>query len=72
MTASSKQDRPNAGWKFDNSYARLPEAFYVRLNPVPVRAPKLMVFNAALAHSLGLNAAVLEGDEGAASTIKIR
>ncbi|MBW2443587.1 MAG: YdiU family protein [Deltaproteobacteria bacterium] len=66
MTASSRQDRPNAGWKFDNSYARLPEAFYVRLNPVTVRAPKLLVFNAALAHSLGLNPAVLKGDEGAA------
>ena len=66
MTASSRQDRPNAGWKFDNSYARLPEAFYVRLNPIPVRATKLVVFNAALAHSLGLNPAVLKGDEGAA------
>jgi hypothetical protein len=45
MTLSSRQNRPDAGWKFDNSYARLPEAFYVRLNPVPVRTPKLVVFN---------------------------
>ena len=55
MTPSSRQNRPDAGWKFENSYARLPEAFYVRLNPVPVRAPKLVVFNEALAQFLGLN-----------------
>lgn len=66
MTPSNRQNRPDAGWKFDNSYARLPEAFYVRLNPVPVRTPKLVVFNAALAQFLGLNPDALKGDEGAA------
>jgi len=63
---SSGENRPNAGWKFDNSYARLPQAFYARLNPVPVRTPKLVFFNAALAQSLGLNPDALKGDEGAA------
>ena len=66
MTASSRQNLPDAGWNFDNSYARLPEAFHVRLNPVPVHAPKLVVFNAALAQFLGLNPDALKGDEGAA------
>ncbi len=66
MTSSSRQARPDAGWKFDNSYARLPEAFYVRLSPVPVRTPKLVVFNLALAQFLGLNPDALKGDEGAA------
>ena len=66
MTHNSRQNRPDAGWKFDNSYARLPEAFYARLNPVPVRTPKLVVFNAALAQFLGLNPDALMGDEGAA------
>src|SRR6056297_3412283 len=66
MTANNKQDRPDAGWRFDNSYARLPEAFYARLDPVPVRGPKLVVFNAELARILGLNADVLNSDEGAA------
>ena len=64
MTPSNRQNRPDAGWKFDNSYARLPEAFYVRLNPVPVRTPKLVIFNAALAKFLGLNPDALKGDEG--------
>ena len=63
---SNGQNRPGAGWNFDNSYARLPEAFHARLNPVPVRAPQLVVFNTALAQMLGLNADALKGDEGAA------
>ena len=66
MTSSSRQHQSVAGWQFDNSYARLPEAFYVRLDPVPVHAPKLVVFNAALAASCGLNPDALNGDEGAA------
>jgi len=66
MTASIRQNRPVAGWKFDNSYKVLPEAFFVRLNPVPVRMPKLVIFNVALAQLLGLNPEALQGDEGAA------
>jgi len=66
MTPSVKQSRPEAGWNFENSYARLQETFYVRLNPVPVRAPKLAVFNVALAQDLGLNPEALKGEEGAA------
>ncbi|MCX8955264.1 YdiU family protein, partial [Ruegeria sp. NA] len=37
---------------FDNSYARLPDAFFARQNPVPVRAPKLIAFNDDLARLL--------------------
>ena len=66
MTPRRRPGRPDAGWKFDNSYARLPEAFYVRLNPVPVRAPEIVVFNATLAKFLGLNPDALKGNEGAA------
>ncbi|MFW8592774.1 protein adenylyltransferase SelO [Cribrihabitans neustonicus] len=39
---------------FDNSYAALPEAFYSKLPPVPVQAPKLLAFNAELAQILGI------------------
>jgi uncharacterized protein YdiU (UPF0061 family) len=66
MTPSSRQNRPEAGWKFDNSYARLPELFYARLDPIPVRSPKLVLFNEALAQFLGLNPDALKSDEGAA------
>jgi len=66
MTPNGKQSRPEAGWNFENSYARLPEIFYVRMKPVPVRAPKLVVFNDALSQDLGLNPEALKGEEGAA------
>lgn len=39
---------------FDNSYARLPDTFYSRLAPTPVRAPSLICFNQRLADELGL------------------
>jgi serine/tyrosine/threonine adenylyltransferase len=56
----------NAGWNFDNSYLRLPESLYVKLNPVAVRAPRLVLFNRPLAESLGLQPPALAGDAGAA------
>ncbi|MGG5252494.1 protein adenylyltransferase SelO [Neobacillus sp. SM06] len=54
------------GWNFDNSYARLPEAFFTLQNPTPVSAPKLVFFNDSLAASLGLAAGELKSEEGAA------
>ena len=40
---------------FDNSYARLPGAFYARQSPEPVRAPRLVAFNEDLAQVLGIS-----------------
>jgi uncharacterized protein YdiU (UPF0061 family) len=56
----------NVGWHFDNSYSRLQELFYERLNPTPVSSPSIVVFNNALATSLGLNAEALSSDSGVA------
>ncbi len=50
-------------WQFDNRYLALPQAFYTLINPVPVRQPKLLAFNAALADGLGLG--FLRDDEAA-------
>jgi serine/tyrosine/threonine adenylyltransferase len=44
------------GWRFDNSYSQLPEAFFTRVPPAPVSKPELVVFNASLAGDLGLDA----------------
>ena len=52
------------GWNFDNTYAQLPKSFYTSQNPIPVRSPKLIIFNNSLATSLGLNVETLEKDEG--------
>ncbi len=66
MPANSNTKAIEAGWNFDNSYARLPKTLYALLNPVQVREPRLLVFNRQLAESLGLLPQALEGDEGAA------
>lgn len=42
------------GWHFDNSYARLPEGLFSRVGPTPVKEPRLVLFNTALAIQLGL------------------
>jgi serine/tyrosine/threonine adenylyltransferase len=52
---------------FDNSYARLPDRFYARLPPTPVAAPALVRVNAALAATLGVDAAALASPEGVAA-----
>ena len=54
------------GWNFDNSYTRLPQVFFRKTTPTPVNAPVLVVFNASLAGSLGLNAEMLQSDNGSA------
>lgn len=50
----------DAGWRFDNSFARLPEPFFTSVRPTPVRAPRIVVVNAPLAADLGLDAALIE------------
>lgn len=40
---------------FENSYARLPDGFYVRCEPSAVTSPSLIRLNSALAEELGLN-----------------
>jgi len=54
------------GGQFDTSYARLPQRFYARLKPTPVRDPHLVKLNYPLAEELGLDTKRLEGDVGAA------
>ncbi|MGI6685321.1 MAG: protein adenylyltransferase SelO [Bacillota bacterium] len=56
----------DAGWNFDNSYARLPELFFSQLNPTPVPAPRLVILNTSLAADLGLNQEMLKKDDSIA------
>ena len=43
------------GWRLENSYSGLSESFFTRINPTPVSEPKLLLFNADLAKSLGID-----------------
>ena len=49
---------------FDNTYARLPERFFARVSPTPVRAPRLVRVNESLAAQLGLDPERLASVEG--------
>ncbi|MEO6006050.1 MAG: protein adenylyltransferase SelO [Opitutus sp.] len=53
------------GWKLEHTYAQLPSLFHFAIAPTPVRAPRLVLLNRPLAHSLGLSAEELMGEEGA-------
>jgi uncharacterized protein YdiU (UPF0061 family) len=51
---------------FENTYARLPDRFYARVAPTPVRAPRLVRLNSDLARHLGLDPDWLAGPDGLA------
>jgi uncharacterized protein YdiU (UPF0061 family) len=52
------------GFPLDSTYARLPERFFARVAPTPVRAPRLIRVNGPLAARLGLDPDWLASDEG--------
>jgi len=55
----------NIGWNFDNSYLNLSEMMASKLSPVPVKEPKLILYNQALAKELGLNFSSLTKEQQA-------
>ncbi len=50
---------------FDNTYARLPQNFFARVNPAVVRAPRLIKFNIELAKFLGIDPDALSAQDAA-------
>ena len=50
-------------FNFANTYARLPERFFAKVNPTPVAAPKLISLNVDLATQLGLDPETLTSPE---------
>jgi uncharacterized protein YdiU (UPF0061 family) len=59
-----RQDHDPVRFGFDNTYARLPQHFYARVNPTPVAAPHMVKVNIELARSLGLDADALMSQQG--------
>ncbi|OBZ16487.1 YdiU family protein [Bacillus sp. FJAT-26390] len=53
-----------AGWNFDNSYARLPDSLFTRMSLNPVDSPELIILNKPLAASLGLDVQALQSQAG--------
>ena len=49
---------------FDNSFARLPDVFFSRVEPATVPAPQLIQINTGLAETLGIDTQWLASPEG--------
>src|SRR5580698_8408670 len=64
LTEASDSDRQAVRFSFDNTYARLPERFYARVNPTPVATPRLVKLNVELARSLKLEPHALASEQG--------
>ncbi len=62
----TKKERTHTGWQLEHSYSRLPEIFYSKFSVNPVPAPKLVIFNKALAITLGLDSDELTSEDGVA------
>lgn len=54
----------NIGWNFDETYTNLPSMFYSPAKPDPATNPTIVFFNDSLAKELGLDANVLQADDG--------
>ena len=54
------------GWRFDNSYSRLPDSFHLQVQPEPVPEPRMAILNRELCHDLGLDAEALLQEPGVA------
>lgn len=59
----TKEKDLKTGWNLDNSYARLPKAFFKEQLPTPVSSPELVILNETLATSLGLDVEYLQNNE---------
>ena len=45
----------NMGWRFDNTYSKLPDTMLSKLAPIPVKAPTVVILNHLLSKKLGLD-----------------
>ena len=48
-------DTDNPGWNFDNSFKLLPDILMTAIKPIPVKDPKIFIFNERLEKYLGLD-----------------
>ena len=51
------------GWKFDNTYSKLPKNLLTKLAPQPVKAPVICLFNQTLSQEIGLDFSTISKNE---------
>ncbi len=66
IVSRKKGNQVPANLPFDNSYARLPERFFARVQPAQFPAPQLIKLNHELAKALRLNVDWLASEDGVA------
>src|SRR5918995_3313924 len=66
ITTAVAEEPDTVGWRFDDTYARLPETLFAPATPARVRAPRVSVLNHRLADDLGLDLGALSPDAAAA------
>ncbi|WZO98255.1 YdiU family protein [Isosphaeraceae bacterium EP7] len=67
VTPTASDAAPDSvGWRFENTYARLPDVLFNPVNPAAVREPRVSILNHRLADELGLNLAGLSPETAAA------
>jgi uncharacterized protein YdiU (UPF0061 family) len=54
------------GWRFDNTYSRLPDVLFAPAKPAAVAAPRVVILNRRLAGDLGLDLNMISLDAAAA------
>src|SRR5439155_9357902 len=59
-------DNNTVGWRFDNTYSRLPDVLFSPAKPATVRAPRVSMLNHRLADELGLDLRVMSPEAAAA------
>lgn len=63
---TSLADHDTIGWRFDNTYSRLPDVLFAPARPAVVRAPRVSILNHRLANELGLNVGAMSPEAVAA------
>ncbi|MDB5311096.1 MAG: hypothetical protein JWO38_5298 [Gemmataceae bacterium] len=63
---ASVADNTAVGWRFDNSYSRLPDVLFAPAEPARVRAPRVSILNHRLADELGLDLGTTSPEAAAA------
>ena len=51
------------GWKFDNTYAKLPDSLLTKIKPTPVKNPETVIFNYDLSKEIGLDFSNVDKNE---------
>src|SRR5690242_4923699 len=65
-TTASVADGRRADWRFDNTYARLPDVLFAPATPATVQEPRVSILNFRLADDLGLDLRAIPTEAAAA------